>query len=77
VKPDTVRKFCCAFGEVTAAEVLSNSEGEFWAEVELREPEQYKRLWVEWLNPRKLDGWRIQVESEDSDRSRIIVMSEP
>ncbi len=74
VTPDIVRKFCSAFGEVSALEVLSNSEGDFWAEVELREPEHYKRLWAEWLNPRILDGWRVQVESEDE--SRIIVMSE-
>jgi hypothetical protein len=76
VNPDIVRKFCSAFGEVSAAEVLSNSDGVFWAEVELREPEQYKRLWAEWLNPRILDGWRVQVESDDSE-SRIIVISEP
>jgi len=76
VTPDIVRKFCSAFGEVSAVEVLSNSEGEFWAVAELREPEQYKRLWAEWLNPSTLDGWRVQVESEENG-SRLIVMSEP
>jgi hypothetical protein len=76
VNPDmVVRKFCSAFGEVSALDVRSNSEGDCWALVELREPERFKESWAEWLNPRILDGWRVQVESEDSEyRGPIISM---
>jgi hypothetical protein len=62
--PDIVWKFCSAFGEVSALELRSSSEGDFWALVELRQPEQYKRLWAEWLDPRMFDGLRVRVESD-------------
>jgi hypothetical protein len=70
--PDpVVRKFCSAFGEISALEVDSDAEGNCWEVVELREPQRYRDSWAQWLSPTILDGWRIQVESEESG-GRII-----
>jgi hypothetical protein len=46
-----VRKFCSAFGEISALEVDSDAEGNCWAIVELREPQRYRDSWAQWLSP--------------------------
>jgi hypothetical protein len=57
-----IRDFCRSFGRVSRVQIESNSEGDYWALVELREAERYEELWVGWLNPLKIDGWTVRVE---------------
>jgi hypothetical protein len=68
VTPKLIRDFCAAFGKVSGLRIESDSDGNHAAFVDLVEPQEFEELgqWVGWLNPRKIKGWLVQVESDES-----------
>ena len=68
VTPRLIRDFCAAFGKVSGLRIESDSNGNHAAFVELVEPQEFEELgqWVGWLNPRKVQNWLVQVESDES-----------